>query len=139
MYLLDTDTLSLFHFGHPGVTERFRQAGEDNVATTVVSEIEVLRGRHDLLLKASDSDQLQRAQQLLQGSKELLAQIVVIPVDAAVAAEFFKLLQHKKLKKLGRADLLIAAIALARRDVLVTRNLKHFQQVPGLQIENWAD
>ena len=40
---------------------------------------------------------------------------------------------------MGRADLLIAAITLANRATLVTRNLKDFRQVPGLQIENWAD
>ena len=45
----------------------------------------------------------------------------------------------KKLKKSGRADLLIAAITLANRATLVTRNEKDFRQVPGLQVENWVD
>jgi tRNA(fMet)-specific endonuclease VapC len=43
------------------------------------------------------------------------------------------------LKKLGRADLLIASIALAHGATLVTRNLRHFHQIPGLYTENWAD
>lgn len=47
--------------------------------------------------------------------------------------------QEKKLKKIGRADLLIASIALAERALLVTRNLKDFKQIPGLHVENWAD
>ena len=42
-------------------------------------------------------------------------------------------------KKIGRADLLIACIALAHGETLVTRNVRHFKQVPGLTIENWAD
>jgi tRNA(fMet)-specific endonuclease VapC len=45
----------------------------------------------------------------------------------------------EKLKKIGRADLLIAAIALANRAILVTRNLKDFRNVAGLPLENWAD
>ena len=56
-----------------------------------------------------------------------------------VASEFDRLRQSRKLKKIGRADLLIAAITLANRATLVSRNLKDFRQVPGLQVENWAD
>ena len=40
---------------------------------------------------------------------------------------------------MGRADLLIASIVLARQAILVTRNLRHFRQVPGLAIVNWVD
>jgi len=52
---------------------------------------------------------------------------------------FDSLRKNKKLKKIGRRDLLIAAISLAERATLVTRNLKDFRHVPGLQVENWAD
>jgi tRNA(fMet)-specific endonuclease VapC len=62
-----------------------------------------------------------------------------LAIDDRVAFEFDRLQQNKKLKKVGRADLLIAAFAMANRAVLVTRNLKDFRQVPGLRIENWAD
>ncbi len=40
---------------------------------------------------------------------------------------------------MGRADLLIASMALARRATLVTRNVRHFPPVPGLTVENWMD
>ena len=63
----------------------------------------------------------------------------MIPIDAAAAAQFDALRKNSKLKKLGRRDLLIAVIALAERATLVTRNLKDFRKVPGLQAENWAD
>jgi len=43
------------------------------------------------------------------------------------------------LRKIGRADLLIASIALASSATLATRNLKDFAFVPGLRTENWAD
>ena len=60
-----------------------------------------------------------------------------VPLFAA-AAEFERLRANKKLKKIGRRDLLIACIALANRARLVTRNQKDFRQVPGLHVENWA-
>jgi predicted nucleic acid-binding protein len=34
-------------------------------------------------------------------------------------------------------DLMIAATALLDNLVLVTNNLKHFQRIDGLKIENW--
>lgn len=79
------------------------------------------------------------AQQRLEMSEHHLRQVPILAVDAAAAAEFDRLRHHKKLKKIGQADLLIAAITLAHRATLVSRNLKDFHQVPGLQVENWAD
>ena len=139
MYLLDTDILSWAHAGHQRLVERIRQVGEEQVATTVITAREILRGRHAFLLTAHDGTQLLQAQRLLSSSEAMLQDIRLIPVDGGAAAEFDKLLQHKKAKKIGRGDLLIACIALANRATLVTRNLKDFQQVPGLQVENWAD
>jgi tRNA(fMet)-specific endonuclease VapC len=139
MHLLDTDTLTRAHGGSPGIAERVRQVGEENVATTVITAIEILRGRHEFLLKASNGEQLLRAQQLLERSEQLLQTLAIIPVGLTSAAEFDRLRQDKKLKQIGRADLLIACIALANRATLVTRNLKHFGQIRGLQLENWID
>ena len=63
----------------------------------------------------------------------------VVSIEERVIAEFDRLRQNKKLKKIGRADLLIAAITLANRATLVTRNLKDFRNVAGLRLENWVD
>lgn len=138
MIALDTDMLSLFTKGHPRVVARVGAATEE-VVTTVISRIEILQGRFDFLLKAADSGQLQRAQQWLDQTERDLADIPIVTIDAPAAAEFDRLRRHKNLKKIGRADLLIASIALAHDATLVTRNLRHFQQVPGLRVANWAE
>lgn len=139
MHLLDTDTLTYLHVGHPQVMRRLRDLDDPNVATTVVTRIEILRGRFEFLLKAADSAQLLRAQQILGRSEELLAQIVTLPVDESSAQEFDRLRSHTNLAKIGRADLLIASIALAHRATLVTRNVRHFSRIPGLALVNWVD
>jgi tRNA(fMet)-specific endonuclease VapC len=140
MYVLDTDTLTLIFAGQAQVTSRRDTVPESEIAVTVVSRIEVLQGRFDFLLKAADAAQLLRAQQRLLRTDQLLAGIRnVLLIDAPAAVEFDRLRHDRKLRKIGRADLLIAAIALAHRAVLVTRNRRHFRQVPGLAIENWAD
>ncbi len=139
MYVLDTDILSLMHVGHARLQERGERVEASEIGTTIVTRVEILRGRIDFLLKAKDGRQLAIAQHWLHRSEELLSQIVILPFDSASLAEFDRLLARRSLKKLGRPDLLIASIVLARRDVLVTRNLKHFQRIPGLRVENWAD
>jgi tRNA(fMet)-specific endonuclease VapC len=138
MILLDTDILTLYFAGHPRVLERARAAGEP-VATTIVSRIEVLQGRFASILKAADGAQLARAREYLARAEAALARLTILPLDTAAEAEFDRLRQNKKLKKIGRADLLIACIALATRATLVTRNLRDFREVPELQLDNWAD
>jgi tRNA(fMet)-specific endonuclease VapC len=138
MIVLDTDTITYLLAEHPRVAARFR-AATDTVAITIITRIELLQGRFAFVLKAADGEQLLRAQEWLRRTEDDLARFPIIPLDAAAAAAFEQLRQNKKLKKIGRADLLIAAIALANRATLVTRNLKHFQLVPGLQVENWMD
>jgi tRNA(fMet)-specific endonuclease VapC len=139
MIVLDTDTLTHFFRNHPRVVSRMQQV-TDEVAVTIISRIETLQGRFDSLLKAADGTELQRGQQRLDEAERDLVRIPkLLPIDADAAAEFDRLRENKKLKKIGRADLLIAAIALANKATLVTRNQRHFRNVPGLKIQNWVD
>ncbi len=139
LYVLDTDTMSLIQAGNPKSRERKNLFDAEAVVITIVTRIEVLQGRFDYLLKAADGSHLRRAFEWLLRSESLLEDCTALPIDAAAAAEFDRLRDNKKLKKVGRADLLIAAIALARRATVVTRNTRHFRDVPGLRVENWAD
>ncbi len=139
MHILDTDTVVHLHAGNPRVAENLKHLDDPDVGITVITKIELLKGRFDFLLKASDQEQLQRAQRLLHRTEELLSQIPVFSVDERAAGQFEALRKTRRLRKIGRADILIASIALASRAVLVTRNLRHFRQVPGLVLANWVD
>ncbi|MDX2042306.1 MAG: type II toxin-antitoxin system VapC family toxin [Acidobacteriota bacterium] len=139
MHLLDTETLTHLHAGHPRVVARLQALADPNVGTTIITRIEMLRGRMDHVFKAATSDDLLRAQFLLARTEELLEQILIVPFDSAAAAQFDQLRTIRSLRKIGRGDILITAIALANRATLVTRNLRHFKQFPGLKLENWVD
>jgi len=138
MIVLDTDTLTMYLRGHPLVVQRHRDA-EDEVVISIISRIETLQGRFATLLKAADGAELQRGQDRLDQAEHDLRAFRVLPITTAVATEFDRLRQHKKLKKIGRGDLLITAVTMANRAVLVSRNLKDFSQVSDLLVENWAD
>lgn len=139
MHLLDTDTLTYLHAGHLRVARHLRELDDPDVGTTIITKIELLRGRFEFLLKAASGTDLLRAQQWLVGTEELLAQILIVPMDKAAAFEFYRLRAARRLRKIGRADLLIASIALAHRATLVTRHVRHFEQIPRLIVTNWVD
>jgi len=139
MYLLDTDTLTYLYHGHDKVIENLKTLENPEVGITVITKVEVLRGRIDYLLKAETGENLLKAQELFFRTDKLLSQLLIVPIDQAASFEFDRLRAVSKYRKIGRADLLIASITLANKAILVTRNQRHFKQIPGLRIENWVD
>jgi tRNA(fMet)-specific endonuclease VapC len=65
----------------------------------------------------------------------------VLPFDTTAASTYGSL--RVQLERAGtplaEPDLRIASIAVARGLVLVSRNIRHFQRIPGLVVENWID
>jgi tRNA(fMet)-specific endonuclease VapC len=139
MYLLDTDTLTHLHAGNSNVVERLKSVLDIEVGITIITKVEILRGRIDYLLKAETGANLLKAQELLFRTEALLNDLAIVPINQAASIEFDRLRSVSKFRKIGRADLLIASITLANRAILVTRNLRHFKQIPGLRVENWVD
>ena len=112
------------------VRERWCALGDDTLAISVICEAEVLYG---LELKQS-----QRLNALY--GRLLNGRLRVLPVDSGAAKHFASLKAWAKVN--GRAltdfDLLIAATARAHRLTLATLNIRHFQGLPGLIIEDWS-
>ena len=139
MHILDTDTVTHLHAGNEKVGERLAKTDDSLIAISIVTKVEILRGRIDFLLKANDGVLLEKAQRFLLRSEELLAQIQIVYFDADALTNFEEFRQNSKFRKIGRNDLLIASICLANRAVSVTRNVKHFKQFPNLEVVNWVD
>ena len=66
---------------------------------------------------------------------EFFAQWHVLKWDTD-AADIFQDLRHQRIR-IGTMDLKIASIVLAHNATLLSRNLRDFQQVPGLKTEDW--
>ncbi|MBE9009723.1 type II toxin-antitoxin system VapC family toxin [Pseudanabaenaceae cyanobacterium LEGE 13415] len=139
MHLLDTNIVSALYAGNERVIRRLQNLDDPQVGITIITKVELLRGRIDYLLKATDGESLLRAQTLLARTEQLLDELEIIPFEQTAIAQFERLKAQKSLRKFGRSDLLIASIALANRATLVTRNLKDFQQIANLKLVNWLD
>src|SRR5262245_38676757 len=119
MFILDTDTLTHLLYGHSRITERRGREGED-VFITAITRIEILQGRFASVVKAEDGEKTRLAQERLDETERDLEAFEVLPFDAASGAELDRLFKAKGLKKIGRCDLLIAAITLAKGATLAT-------------------
>jgi predicted nucleic acid-binding protein len=101
--------------------------------------MEILQGRYVSVLKAANQEELARAVDRFRASEELLDSFILLEPDEEARAEFERLRRGKKTKGMRRGDMLIAAIALAQKALLVTRNVDDYKDVAGLRVENWAD
>jgi tRNA(fMet)-specific endonuclease VapC len=137
MFLLDTDIVSLLQAGNE-VLQRNVESSKEAVVTSVVTQAEVLRARFDFLLKASDRTQLMTAQTWIDASIEFFGRYTIMPMSSAATLLFERIREQRGMRRIGRADLLIACIALSQNATVVTRNVRHFQQVPGLKIVDWS-
>jgi predicted nucleic acid-binding protein len=139
MILFDTDTLTHFSYGKENVKKKIEEVGDEQLGITVITRIEVLRGRAASLMTAANEEELRKAAESLRRAEELLSAFVVVDFDEDAIKHFERLRKQRNLKKMGRADMLIACIALANNALLVTRNTRDYKNVPGLRIENWVD
>lgn len=70
---------------------------------------------------------------------DLVRRLPVIGVDAGTALPYGRIRAdlERQGAPIGANDLWVAAQALQAGTVLVTDNLREFQRVPGLTLENW--
>jgi tRNA(fMet)-specific endonuclease VapC len=140
MFVLDTDHLSFLDRPESElgllIRNRLDAARPAAVATTIVNFEEQTRGRFAFLARAKSMAQLLDAYGRLESHLKMYCSIPVLSFDAPAAAQFESLRQAKL--KIGTMDLRIAAIVLSRDATLISRNLRDFQQVPGLRVEDWT-
>jgi len=132
MYLLDTDILSNLMKRAPesALVARLARVPPEDQFTSSVTLGELLYGAH----------RSSRTAALLERIEEtLLAELPILPFDAAAARRYGELRAELERRGtlIGDADTRVASIALSRGLAVVTGNERHFQQIPGLEIQNW--
>lgn len=119
--------------------DRLGRVPATEVATTIVSVEEQMRGWLATIHRCSQakgSDAIVAAYSHLGSLFIFYSSWRVLPFDRA-AFEIVGTFDSKLIRRVGPMDARIAAIAVANRAILLSANLRHFRQVPGLVVEDW--
>ncbi len=135
MYLLDTDILSNLAKRTPSTALVAKLASVPREAqfTSSITLGEMVYGAYRL--PEYTSLFLERLDRVL------LPNLAVLPFDVAAAHRYGEVRAELERRgtPLGEADLRIGAIALTRGLTVVTGNVRHFQRIPDLTVENWLE
>lgn len=136
LWILDTDTLTLFQHQHPGIRNRINQVNFADIAVTVITVEEQMRGWLDTIRQSSATERLRWGYLGLRQGVVFFNSIRILDFDEK-AISCYRELKRQKIR-IGTQDLRIAAIAISHNGILVTRNQRDFSRVPGLQFEDWT-
>lgn len=77
----------------------------------------------------------------LEAIEEFISHLEVLPYDAKASQHYgqIKASLDKRGEIIGENDIHIAAHAISQGLILVTNNLREFQRVSNLALENWID
>lgn len=126
LFVLDTDHLSLYQRGAEPLLSKLLTHPPGELAITIVTVEEQLRGRLAQIRKARTAAHLNECYRWLGET-----------MDQLKATALYERLLPQKFR-IGTQDLRIASIVLAQNAVLLTRNSQDFSRVPGLSLDDWT-
>lgn len=136
LWILDTDSVSLFQNGHPIISKRIGTTSPQNLSVTIITFEEQIRGRFNVIRQADSLDKLVIAYSKLQATYDYFLSINLLTFTQEAANCYAELLRQKV--RIGTQDLRIASIVISQNAILVTRNAHDFSRVPGLRFEDWT-
>lgn len=132
MCLLDTNALSelVKKRPRPAFLARLRRHPADVFFTSTICVMEL---RHGSRRREDHATFWARI------THEILARVTILDFGVPEALVAGDVLAHlaRRGELIGVEDLLIGATALAREYTVVTGNVRHFERIPNLRVENW--
>jgi tRNA(fMet)-specific endonuclease VapC len=139
MLILDTDHVEALKFDgdrKDRLVQKLEAADEHEIATTIITVEENLVGWLNLINRYAPKKQVP----LYARIGALLAfyeKWNVLPFNDVAASEFVRLRGLVRKTKVKDGDLKIAARARCNNGIVLTRNVDHFKQMPGVGFEDW--
>ena len=134
MYVFDTDSLSNIVKKHPSprLLKKLEALPSEFQYTTSINVAEIYYGAY----------RSPKKEKILRAFEESVFPHVTVLLFGEETAPIYGQLKAK-LEKRGitksEPDLRIASIALHYKFILVSRNIRHFKDIPRLKVENWLD
>ncbi len=140
MIILDTDCLSLLErqtgTAYLRLQSKLDEFPSDEITTTIITFEEQMRGWMSYLNRMRSIDEQVFAYETLKQYFDYFKTLTIIEFDKN-AVEIYKNLKSSKIR-VSTMDLKIASIAISRNAILVSRNLKDFEAVPNLVVNDWT-
>jgi len=130
-YLIDTDIIIYSIKGNPKVRQRIAEKETIPKAISIITYGELLYG-------AKKSSQAEKNSAIIYRLAEIFP---IIGISRSVIEAFadVKVALERKGEKISDMDLLIASTALSLNYTLVSNNVRHYERIRGLKLENWMD
>jgi len=131
-YLLDTNICGFLFRNKYGIKEKIRQVGLENCAVSLLTIAELMVGVEYTLQKTGVNK--------YENLKLFENSVTILPVEPSIE---FATKEKARLQLAGTEvndliDLLVAGTAYANNLTLITDNVKHFQNIKGIKIDNWV-
>lgn len=128
MYILDTDICIAYLAANKSIENKVAE-NQDIIFTTTINIAELYFGAY----------KSERIQQNLVSLEVFIENVNILEFDVEASNHFGKIKANlvKSGKIINDSDIFIASIALSKNYVLATHNIKHFERIEGLKIEDW--
>ena len=130
-YMLDTNICAYIIKKKPAnVLENLRTKMREGISISTITLAELEFGVQNSAYKEKNTVAL----------NQFLSILKILPFDDEAAVEYGEIcaeLRHRG-TPIGQMDMLIAAHAKSSELILVTNNVREFERVEGLKIENWV-
>lgn len=131
MVCLETDFLVALIRKDKDAIAKLRKLVEsgERLATTPINAAELFKGAY----RSKNIDEnLRKVRGILSRLDLLDFNLAASDIYGQIASEL-----ERRGEPIGEMDALIVSIALAHNERIVTRNVKHFSRVKGLEVESW--
>ena len=131
MYLLDTNIISYWMRGDRKVIDRIKKHAPADLSLSTITLAEILYGIEKSPIKKKERKfKIEKISSLLD----------IYPFDEAAAGKYAII--RAQLEKNGmiisERDTQIASIAMANKLKIITHNVKEFNRIDNLKVEDWA-